>query len=628
MADAITLKAGDRISISLEYDASGFELLASGMDFGLPEHENVWHSSEWADSDLLVRHRLKNRRWPMVLAVVGSDLAGTLADFNRAVNQARRYHIYEDVDKVYLEFTPDGGNTTYYDVHEIEYDQLDFMNYFNRQADEIKYGEGFSIIVVTDPWGYGDEEVLENYLGNPHFQENSGATSPGWSKYLGTETFSVETGRYLIGSQCQKIQNVETLGSLWGIKQDISCSTSESFAAYCWVNRSSDLADNLFVSVLGSGGANILATGEYNNATETRTGYGGKTWTKLEASGTTGTSDTTVTFVMYGPGEDAGHVYVDGCYFQRGTTTIPNGFVSYRSLKNHWDGGAHHINYFDTALIDGDLPAPADVKMTIQEAGYSEVIGLYTAKDENAGALTYRIEAEDLTDDGDGSVTADASSSGAQILRVTGSSSEWGYAGQVQGLDAGDLYGIRSVYVRAKCNNTTADFRVEIKGQNWEIETEENDGATSATEQLAGYWGLRHMGSVNIPISQRLKDLSSGNVDLGIETNFRGVATTFDFDYIYLLPTDQATIVKAAYYLGSSDVLYLDSDGTSTYYDHGTTEYDPSETLLGGALILDPAMQQRTFYFREGDPQLNLNNTTNWDVTTKITYRPRTEFFL
>lgn len=166
MSDTIQLSDGTT-TISLNASAAGakFQALANAVNLGLPPHENLMHTSDFSDGDVLVRERLGNRRWAMRLKIDSNSSDDQIADqliaLNRFVRQARRHWVKKDVDKVYLEISLSGSSTTTkYDVVDIEYDVADIFDYFNRQSGDVKFGDAFAIQVVTKPWGYGDTVSL------------------------------------------------------------------------------------------------------------------------------------------------------------------------------------------------------------------------------------------------------------------------------------------------------------------------------------------------------------------------------------------------------------------------------------------------------------------------------------
>ena len=122
MADAVKLSDGTT-HIDLYFDTSGFEMKIDGSDFGVADHDNTMHAPVDRDGESVVRHRLENIEWPLSLAVQGTDNDAVIDNINalgKLSEQARRYEILEDVDKVYLQIQLDGcSNWTRFDVKDV-----------------------------------------------------------------------------------------------------------------------------------------------------------------------------------------------------------------------------------------------------------------------------------------------------------------------------------------------------------------------------------------------------------------------------------------------------------------------------------------------------------------------------
>ena len=174
MATVDIIKISDGTTdIGLILEDDGFQMLASGNDFGVPEHDNVYHESSYSNGAALVRERKKNRVWPMKLSVRGSTpdiVINNLITLAKHARQSARQQMLSDIDKVYLSIKIYGStNTTYYDVVDIEVNGIDILSYINRNLQEIIFGNGLSISVTTKPLGYGDKEILCNILTYPDF---------------------------------------------------------------------------------------------------------------------------------------------------------------------------------------------------------------------------------------------------------------------------------------------------------------------------------------------------------------------------------------------------------------------------------------------------------------------------
>lgn len=605
--DAITLTDGSTArTIDIYYDTSGFELLSSSMQFGLPEHDLLWHRSDWADGEILVRESLRNREWPMRLAIRGSTadaLANDLINLNRLTRQARRYERLQDVDKVYMTFTPDGGQTTNYDVVEIRYDQLAFMEYFNRQKGEVLFGEGFGIVVITKPWGYGTEVSLANEVRTPHFEEdsNSDGGADNWTTITGTTT-ALDTTTYFFGTQSQHVTTPTTITS--GIYSDaVTVSGVEDIAAYAWAYRSSgsdDITFDVQGDVTGS-----LDTATYDAATITDVGPDGNTWRKLQITGATTASDTAARmYIRRLPGTTTTDFYVDKCYLGLGATSVPLGWMSYRNIENHHDAGVGDINYVDVS-VPGDLPAPLEFDITHTSAAGGDKAYLACAHFTGKGTI---IEGEDMTASG-WSTETDANCSGGYFIRRSATGSAYKY---IDGTYFQNLP-VR-VIGRIRSGTTSNVFRVQM------VETSDLKQTNEA-----GVWEEIDFGVINPDrFPEYHEQLSTQYTVFSITTH---VASTLDLDYLSIIPsiTDGTTIVDRTTLMADDDVTYITYDGRVIAADGAArTRGD----MIGASLMAEPDTHER-FVFWLPRYIADIYNGDLIDDTHKFTirYMPRTEFF-
>jgi hypothetical protein len=108
VADQIYLFTGDdttTVALEMALATHDFQLITPGTSFGVSEHDNLYHGSQWRDGEDLIRSTLQNKVWPMQ-AMTGDSESATPADdtgdalvrMNKFARQARRYQI----DKSYL----------------------------------------------------------------------------------------------------------------------------------------------------------------------------------------------------------------------------------------------------------------------------------------------------------------------------------------------------------------------------------------------------------------------------------------------------------------------------------------------------------------------------------------------
>jgi len=615
MADAINLTDGTT-TIQLYYDTSGFELISSGLQFGLPEHELLWHKSDWQDGETLIRENLRNREWPMKLAVRGSTadgLANTLIAFNRLVRQARRYDSQGDVDKVYMTFTPDGGQTTNYDVAEVRYDQLAFMEYFNRQQGEVMFGEGFRIAVVTKPWGYGTEVTLANELGTPHFEEDgdSDGLADQWTRVAGTTT-ALDTTTYLFGTQSQHLTTPTTATS--GIYSDaVTVSGVDNIAAYAWVYRGGSGTDDITADVQADVTGSV-GTATYDTATETDIGAAGNTWYRLDVTGSTTASDTSASlYIRRLAGTATTDFYVDKCYLGLAATAVPAGWMSTRNIVNHHDTDEGDINYVDF-WVPGDLPAQTE--MDIEHTAASDDAD-YLALAHYWGA-PIQVQGEDMaTDTTNWGTSTESTASGGAFMR---------------GPNDGSCYdNVDSTYFENLPVRIVARVRSGDTANKFTMEMGEVSEAKSVNE--IGIWEVIDFGVLNPNVVPEFRDRESARyLEFDISTY---ASSTIDLDYVSVIPSivDGTAIIDRGAHMTTDDITYITYNGDVVVKDevrifNPESAYNTAD-MIGATPTLEPDKREHFhFWIPRFTPATYSGDTTSDAHKLTVRYKPRTEFFL
>jgi len=382
MADSIYLFAGEAYTtnlLELALNTNDLQLLVPGSEMGAPQHENIWHTSPWVSGERLVRHRVKNRTWPVRLlagdknsASPADDLADALAALERLVLQARRAQTDEDVEEIGLYIKLDGASrATYYTVLDMECSGMSLLEEISRLRKDAQA----SFVLVTKPFGYGDQETLENWLLTPHFEEdgNADGLADNWTE-SGTPTTTLDTDTYLCGSQSQKVVT-DTAGTDGIYADTVYCSGNQgdSFVAYAWVYKAS--GDEVTLDVVGDVSGS-LGTATYSAATTTATGEGNNTWYRLEVTGTVGASDTTLTFRverLSGDAAAATTYYVDKCYLQLDASAVPTAWCSQRTIYQHSDADAGKVCYLDVTDVPGDVEAETEFMLYANSTGIGYV---------------------------------------------------------------------------------------------------------------------------------------------------------------------------------------------------------------------------------------------------------------
>lgn len=367
MADSIYLFTGTNTSvkeIELTLATDELVLITPGTDMGTPEHNNVWHETEYTDGARLIHHSKKNRQWPMKLligteasATSGDDLSNALTKLERLIDQARRYDMDDGigVDRVGLYLRLEGSTSpTYFTVLDMECNGMSLLDEISRMRRDAQA----SFLLTTRPYGYGVAETLKNYLQTPHFQQdvNSDGLADNWTE-SGAPTTTIDTDYFLCGSQSQKVVT-DGAGTDGVVSDTVDCSDhqEESFAAYAWVYRAS--GDDITVDVVGDNSGS-LGTATYDAATTEEEDADGNTWYRLEVEGTVGASDSTITLKaerLTGDASEATTFYVDKCYLQFNVDGIPTAWSSHYIVHQHSECEEGEVNYIDVV----DVPGGAD----------------------------------------------------------------------------------------------------------------------------------------------------------------------------------------------------------------------------------------------------------------------------
>jgi len=623
-------------TIDLYYDTSapGFQMMTGGNEFGLPQHSHLYHSSDWQDGDEIVRERLTNRTWPMKLKIETSDvddIPDHLATLNKLVRNARRHWIERDVDEVYLEIQLEGAaNWTRYGVVDVKYNRLDLWDYFNRQGNDIAFGDAFKVTVVTTPDGYGAVETLKNSLGTPHFEEDEDADglADHWAGN-GSPTTTLDTSIYLVGTQSQKV--VTDNSGTDGIYSDtVATSGVQNFVSYAWVYRSS-ANDDITLDVQADGSGSI-GTASYDAAVPTAEGAGGNTWKRLDVIGATTTGDTTLTMRLERLTGDASEnttFYADKTYLQLGATTRPKAWASGAALRNHYQSdGEGCINYLDMADVLGDLPAHTKFTLnpTTSGAMSTTAIRMFHKKNGLAAQGNY-VENESGVADTDfsggayrsASITPSAASKTAiATLNDTSSPTMAPYGGMAQ------VY----CYIRDNGSDGTlyGSLNVLVGGSDPSAEYDE----VVITDDAQSNWVEAYFGTIDLgyPLRDKTQVVDTLKIEAYCRRSVGATTATVFCDYMLILPID----TMYAEIQNVNDGGYLieaDSESQEVWSEGGTAdEFYAKWPLVGSVPEADPFNDQRFIVLQVhefgSDDRLPKNYVS--DVT--VAYKPRTEFLI
>ena len=631
----VTKLSDGTTDIDLYFDSSGLEMKIDGSDFGIADHDNTMHKPVDRDGESVVRHRLENIEWPLSFAVKGTDNDAVIDNVNalgKLAEQARRYEILEDVDKVYLQIQLDGcTNWTRFDVKDVLYDEIAAFNYYNIASSKLEHNEGFSVNVLTHPTGYGDTVTLKNEIRTPGFREDhdSDGLASNWSKVNGAETTSLNTTNYLVGTQSQQV--IVGIPGDRGIQSDVASFGTlyrgESFVAYAWVYRSAG-TDEIAMQVIGDINGSRGSTTYSVSTAITATDADGKTWRKMVVSGTLGGADNSVYIRIYRTsGSIATTFCVDKVYLQFNTSYTPTEWTSSAYTSNHYDSTSEGlIPYIDIYGIRGDRPTNPDIWVRAADANTSVKFLKFTNSAVNKiEELDYYLQF--------GGIGGQADRSGLAYDPETVTSVAWKKAGGVDlSVSEVDSWVGEVLLMSSMMTADTDDLKVR---GNFKFASEDyEDNLSEVLYTVESEWRLVTSG----PIVTPSLGYSTVNGLAAMEMQFADSATaTVNVDFALFAPiSDGSVFVELTDTLVSNKAFLLNNERRQAYTTSYTAGPGWVETvvvlgrivngILGRDIRLIPERANKMFIL--GTAANNVHVATDGNIETTIEYRPRTRFLL
>lgn len=600
--DAIILTDGTT-SIDLYYDTTGFELLGSGMQLGLPPHEDLFHKSDWGSGELLVRHNLGNREWPMKLAIRGTSanaIGDTLHAFNRLVGDARNFSMRERGSQVYLQFTPDGGTATKYDVITVQYNQLDFMEYFNRRTEEVIFGDGFGLRVITKPWGYGAEVTMINELGTPDMEQDSDTDSfPDNWNLAGTPSCNLDTDIYKIGTQSLKCVAGNPNE---GVESDSTGHTvpSRNVVAYAWVYLAT-ATETVTVSL-----RNHTDASDIDTDTLTTT----DTWTKVSVSGSLpGGKDARLRITA-----TAGATfYVDKCFLQFASTE-PVAWMSSSYIYNTWTDTEGYVSHVKFDGIPGDLDAETRIRLH-----YDSLTMRYVYAGISAGDIANLSLVNDEATTGSEPRTFTRTSVDTNWTELTSVNETT--AAALQEMNGQRFMLLAVTYDTAA--STAADFRSQVAsdGLTAAYNTESKDGPTVRDWRVQTH-GPLEFGQLHADAA----DVTVNSVIHRLQAQYASGQTSVDVDFTVLMPSDNMCIADLRTNINTGSIMLCEVNeiplALALYANGRVTR--TSHHVLGSIPYLVPGVDNELYIVTSH----TMGTHTSGKIKVEVTYSPRTEFFL
>jgi len=607
------------VELELALDVDNIQALVPGTAFVTPDHENTWHSSPWGDGSQLVRHKKSNRIWPVSLLVGEKDgstpantLGDTLALFERLADQARTYESGENVDKVGLCLQLDGATKrTYYNIKDIICNGSSLMNTISRKRGDAE----MQFEIITQPWGYSDEETLCNWVRTPHFQEGAAGLGSFWN-LVSTPTPTFDTTVYLCGTQSQRL--VTAAAGSQGIVSDAIVCTGYggmSFVSYVWVIVVS--GDDITYSVIGNNSGS-LGTATYGAATTTTEDSLGNTWSRMDVSGTIGVADTSLTVRierLTGDASAATTFRVDKAYLQvfpTGSPAIPTAWSSYYQADNHYNVASEKINYIDVVDVPGDMRAETKYKALLSAAGAGTKV--YIGLDPGplrANSYFY--------DDQDGTADPSGDSSGGEYYTQTGITTTWGDLGGAHTDPSPNNSRYNRKYILfARIQNASVNpIYVRSKVQKGSDSPFVYGQPVLVAETQD--WAVQQVGIVDLSNPEYDEVTSWDYISWDVQAKHTGTGSIF-IDFSMIFPIRFCILSPTQVY------VYLSSLANRAYYT-GVSGISGEAELLGQIPELDPGESNRIYFIQRAADTNTANNywpVNGWIRFNGITYTPRT----
>jgi len=328
-------------TISLVYDGSSQKHYAAqyGFSIATPAPQAKWHTPDIGPQELTQLVDGNRTAFFNIDVLQDTDIDEVLdkiIDVRRLLNQASRYTLHGDVDRVTVKIQR--NNATNATEVPVLYGYVDDSSaHYKRSADISGYADDVVITLFLAPYGEASSstEIKNNLNSSPHFIEDS--DSDGQADGLtgiGGPTFAIASTTWLIGGQSQKVTTDSSTRQGFQ-SSDVTASSGALGVGYIWIQCSDANADLLTIT-LRDGMDNVIDTTTFDpgnqaaNADKQATGANGNTWYRHVVSGTNSTADDFRLTVARSSG-DASAISVyrfDGMLVERGTTTAPDMWMS------------------------------------------------------------------------------------------------------------------------------------------------------------------------------------------------------------------------------------------------------------------------------------------------------------
>ena len=235
------------------------------------------------------------------------------------------------------------------------------------------------LTLVCKPFAYGAQETASNHIKDPMIEVAGTALADWTDDSTATGTGTRDTTKSLFnGAASLKLAMTNSgAGQQWERRHsaDITVVAAEvwSFGAWAQIVALSDAQCVFMVEFLDGSGNEIARWEDFEDTTS------GSDFIRMKWEGLTVPTNATVARVSVSIRSTAASATgeVNAVAFDaEEAATLPTLYVSGRDIANHYDDdGQDHINYLDIYGIQGDVPAPAQLKLAENEAHQDVWVG-------------------------------------------------------------------------------------------------------------------------------------------------------------------------------------------------------------------------------------------------------------
>ena len=508
-----------------------------------------------------------------------------------------RHHILGDSGEHFLRTQLE--DSTNYTDHSIRWGFVDVNEaLFTSGAVLNEMAQDVVVALRLAPYGEGSPIILHNDLSNGDFlvESSTSGLAQGWSA-INTPTLTLAVDPHLVNGVCQKVVT-DASSSEGVISPTVTASTSSDLCAFGWIYVEAG-GDPVSFRLEDASNNNIHEVKTTDSGIMSLTDRFGNTWYRMEVLGSN-TVAANARLRIQRTAADASTAttfYVDACYLQVGTQTVPaGGWVSEsNTIRNRADETNTTMgdrNWLDVALVPGDAPAVIKIEGTSEGDAIIDDFMFASMTDTAHLAVdqAHWLESEDYhsrtANNGTWSTISAATWSGGDAERFTANAAggngsiSWRFQGDAARALASQA---RSVYAQMTASNSAVtanlddatDYQTSILQTGFDanvfalnVGVHNAMGAFPPTDELVG---------TNVP-------------SVLVTLEFSGVpdTATFDIDGLWLFPTsnDDLSIVALDSQL-NPEAFYIDGKNRAITTDVGGID---EEALSSRNFVVQPGL--------------------------------------